>query len=371
VRIGLDPRVEQRASGRRRRRRQMRLLRTVLIAVVVVVIAVVVTGGGGGTHHAPKGATSSTSTVARGTPAAPGATASPTTQAPPAAFTIAHLPAVLPQAVSRASVVVSNNRLIVLGGLHGRPTGTSTTQVLTVDPTTGTAVVDAPLAVATHDAAATTIAGSVYVFGGGEASTVAVVQQWRTAGSRVVGHLPQARSDVVAVSVAGHSYVLGGFDGARPTPDVLETDDGITFHVAATLPVPVRYPAVAVVGSTIYLVGGQAVSGAGGNGPPVTAVQAINVATGSATVVSQLPGSVTEASAFVVRGAIFLAGGVRGGIVQRGVFRLDPATGALTPIATLPEARADAAVAQIADTTYLVGGEGPSRLSSVVALQPA
>ena len=45
------------------------------------------------------------------------------------------------------------------------------------------------------------------------------------------------------VSVAGHAYVLGGFDGLHPTPDVLETDDGITFHVAATLPVAVRYPA--------------------------------------------------------------------------------------------------------------------------------
>ena len=102
-------------------------------------------------------------------------------------------------------------------------------------------------------------------------------------------------------------------------------------------------------------------SGAGGNGRPVTDVQAVDVATGSAIVVSQLPGSVTEASAFAVRGAIFLAGGVRGGIVQRGVFRLDPASGALTPVASLPEARADAGVGQIADTTYLIGGEGPSR----------
>jgi hypothetical protein len=348
----------------------MRLLRTALVAVVVVVILVIVTGNGS-THHAPKAASSSTSTPAPGAPGAQPATSVATTQPPPAAFTIAHLPAVLPQAVSRASVIVTNGQLLVLGGLHGRPTGTSTTQVLTVDPTTGTAVVDAPLAVATHDAAATTVGGSVYVFGGGEATTVDVVQQWRTSGSHVVGHLPRARSDVVAVSVAGHAYVLGGFDGVHPTPDVLETDDGITFHVAATLPVAVRYPAVAVVGSTIYLVGGQAVSGAGGNGPPVTDVQAVDVATGSASVVSQLPGSVTEASAFVVRGAIFLAGGVRGGIVQRGVFRLDPASGALTPVASLPEARADAGVGQIADTTYLIGGEGPSRLSSVVSLQPA
>ena len=295
----------------------------------------------------------------------------PTTVAPPAGFTIAHLPAVLPQAVSRSAVIARGGALLVLGGLHGPSPGSSTTQVLTVDATTGAAQIDAPLALATHDAAATDVDGAILVFGGGESTTVSAVQRWATSGAHVVGHLPQPRSDIVAAAVDGHSYVLGGFDGANPTADVLETDDGITFHVAATLPVPVRYPALAVVGSTIYLIGGQSVTGRSGDGPPVTDVQAVDLSTGSAQVVSQLPGALTEAEAFVVRGAVFVAGGVRGGIVQRGVFRLDPASGALTLVASLPEPRADAGVAQIGETTYLVGGEGPSRLSSVVALQPA
>ena len=367
MRVGLDPRVRQRGSMRRRRRRQLRLVRTVLVAIVIIVVAVVITSGGGTHHSATNGPHTSTS-LAGG---AQSSTTATTAIAAPTAFTVAHLPAVLPQAVSRASVIAQGGQLVVLGGLHGRSPGTSTTQVLTIDPSSGTAVVDAPLAVATHDAAATTVGSAIVVFGGGEATTIDTVQQWRPSGSRVIGHLPHARSDVVAASVAGHAYVLGGFDGAGPSADVLETDDGITFHVAATLPVPVRYPAIAVVGSTIYLLGGQSVSGPAGNGAPVTDIQAVDLATGSATLVGRLPGALTEASAFAVRGAIFVAGGVRGGIVQRGVFRLDTATGALTPVATLPEPRADAAVAQIGDTTYLVGGEGPGRLSSVVALTPA
>jgi hypothetical protein len=367
VRVGLDPRVRKRGSVRRRRRRQLRLLRTVLVAIVIIVVVAVMTSGGG-THHAATSGPHTTSSLTGGPPSS---AAAPTTIAAPAAFTVAHLPAVLPQAVSRASVIAQGGQLVVLGGLHGRSPGTSTSQVLTIDPTSGAAVVDAPLAVATHDAAATTIGGAIVVFGGGEGTTIDTVQQWRPSGSRVIGHLPHARSDVVAATVDGHAYVLGGFDGAGPSADVLETDDGISFHVAATLPVPVRYPAIAVVGSTIYLLGGQSVSGTAGNGPTVSDIQAVDLATGSATVVGQLPGALTEASAFVVRGAIFVAGGVRGGIVQRGVFRLDPTSGSLTPVATLPEARADAAVAQIGDTTYLVGGEGPGRLPSVVALTPA
>jgi hypothetical protein len=271
--------------------------------------------------------------------------------------------------VSRASVVVDGGRLLVLGGLHGSSPGTSTPQVLSIDPVSGAAKVAAPLAVPTHDAAALALNGVVLVFAGGSGSTIADVQQWGTAGTQVVSHLPQPRSDIAAVVVDGHGYVLGGFDGARPTPDVLETDDGRTFHVAATLRVPVRYPAVAVVGTTIYVIGGQAVSGAAGNGPPVSDVQAVDLANGTASVLSQLPEPVTEASAFTMRGGVFLAGGVRGGVTQRGVFRLDPATGALSVVATLPEPRADAAVASINGMTYLIGGESPGRLASIAVLQ--
>ena len=211
----------------------------------------------------------------------------------------------------------------------------------------------------------------MFVFGGGSATTVDVVQAFGPTGTRVTGHLPRPRSDVVSAVVGGHAYVLGGFDGSRPTPEVLVTDNGVTFHLAATLPVPVRYPAVAAIGSVIYLVGGQSVIGAAGSGPPVTDIQAVDVATGTATVISHLPGALTEAAAFVVRGAIFIAGGVRGGITQGGVYRLDPATGALTPVGTLPEPRADAGVGQIGDSAFLVGGEGPARLASVVELRPA
>jgi hypothetical protein len=345
----------------------MRLLRTVVVALALLVVILVTRSGGGRTN--PRSATSPPpSTAAPSSAAAPATT---TTAAAPAGLTVAALPDPLPQAVSRAVVLVEGGRLLVLGGLHGSTPGVSTTQVLSVDPSSGAAAVEPSLAVATHDAAGAVVDDVAHVFGGGGATTVNVVQTATASGSRIVSHLPQPRSDVESASADGRAYVIGGFDGSKPTPDVLVTSDGVTFHVAATLPVAVRYPAVAVVGSMIYVIGGQSVTGASGSGPPVTDIQAVNMADGSATVVARLPAALTEAAGFAVGGAVFVAGGVRGGVTQAGVYRLDPATGALTLVANLPSPRADAGVAQIGDATFLVGGEGPARLASIIELRPA
>ena len=350
------------------RRRKLRLLRTVFVAVALLVLVLVIRPGGGATR-APS-ATSAPPGAAASSTAAPGATTT-TAALTVAALTVAALPDPLPQPVSRAVVLVEGGRLLVLGGLHGSPPAVSTTQVLSVDPTSGAAVPEPSLAVATHDAAGAVVAGVAHVFGGGSGTTVDVVQTATAAGSRIVGHLPQPRSDVESATTDRRAYVIGGFDGAKPTADVLVTTDGVTFHVAATLQVPVRYPAVAVLGSTIYVIGGQSITGPSGAGPPVTDVQAVNTTDGSASVVAHLPAALTEAAAFAVGGTLFVAGGVRGGVTQAGVYRLDPATGALTLVANLPTPRADAGVAQIGDATFLVGGEAPARLSSIVELRPA
>ena len=117
--------------------------------------------------------------------------------------------------------------------------------------------------VPTHDAAGATLGGRTFVFGGGEQSSVATVQESRR-GRRpphgtatVAGRLPGPRSDLVAVTRGGTAYLLGGYDGAGYDATVLATRDGRHFTVAARLAVPVRYPAVAVLGSQIWVFGGQ------------------------------------------------------------------------------------------------------------------
>jgi hypothetical protein len=106
------------------------------------------------------------------------------------------------------------------------------------------------------------------VFGGGEQASVATVQQVAgpapraraatTPGSPMVtGRLPRPRSDLTAVTQGGTTYLLGGYDGTTYDATVLATPDGRRFAVAARLPVPVRYPAVAVLGRQIWVFGGQ------------------------------------------------------------------------------------------------------------------
>jgi hypothetical protein len=177
---------------------------------------------------------------------------------------------------------------------------------------------------------------------------------------KVVGRLPTARSDLVAVSAEGHAFVLGGFDGSHVATQVLETDDGVTFNVVAQLPEGVRYPASAVVGSTIYLLGGQA--GAG----QTADVQAVDVGSHSAKVVGRLPNAISEATAWVQRGELYLAGGRQGTAVSPTIWRVDPATGQAVAVGALPAPAADAPVAVVGDTAFLFGGEGGGRLASIV-----
>jgi hypothetical protein len=321
--------------------------------VVVVLVVVVLTRGSG--KRASVTSRAPTTTAGR----APG-----TSTVAPQRVLVAASPVGLPAARSRPAVVAGGGSLLILGGLIGGTPGTSTAGVLRFDPGAGTVTPGGTLAVATHDAAAVTIAAGVLVFGGGEATTIDTVQVYGSSASRVVGHLPRPRSDVVATAVGGHAYVLGGFDGSAAQADVLRTDDGATFTVVAALPVPVRYPGIVAVGPIIYLLGG--VSG----GRAVDDIQAVDVTTGSARVVSHMAAPVSDAMAFMLGGSVFLAGGLFGGVPRSAIERIDLATGAATPAGALPSPVADAGVGQVGDTAYLIGGEGPGRLSSIFVVSP-
>ena len=89
-------------------------------------------------------------------------------------------------------------------------------------------------------------AGGRFVLGGGTASSVPTVQAF-TPGTpaTVTGAMSRARSDSGGVSAGPAGYVIGGYDGTRLDPEVLATRDGLHFRVAARLPVPVRYAAMA------------------------------------------------------------------------------------------------------------------------------
>jgi hypothetical protein len=83
-------------------------------------------------------------------------------------------------------------------------------------------------------------------------------------------------------------------------------------------------------------------------------------------VVAKLPVAITEATAWVQGGAVYLAGGRQGTTVSSAIWRVEPGSGQVITVGALPAPAADAAVAVLGDVAYLFGGEGKGRLKSIV-----
>ncbi len=276
--------------------------------------------------------------------------------------------------LSREAVVAAGNRLAVLGGIT--PAGTSLAQVSSIDPRTGGVTSSGSLAAAVHDAAAATIGRTTFVLGGGSPDTVPTVQSFPVGSpptqagvtGSVAGQLPQPRSDLATATLPNPTgdhgvttYVVGGYDGSHYLPSVLATTDGTHFRTAASLPVPVRYPAVVADAGRLYAFGGQVPS------PDAAAVatddiQMIDPASHRAVVVGHLPQPLYGASAFLLGGNVYVAGGqVPGGATLTQIDAFVPSSGRVLDAGLLPQADAFAGYATLgagrAAVGYLVGGE--------------
>src|SRR5437879_1392356 len=210
------------------------------------------------------------------TAATPSSTTTSTTTAP--ATTLAATAATwsLPARLSREAVMVDHGRLIVAGGLT---TGDKTVgTVFGIDPATGVATPMPALPTPVHDCAGSIVGGRPVVFGGGNTTESSAVQGVGTPPS-VIGHLPTARADLAAASDGDTTYIVGGYDGRTAIGDVLRTTDGANFTVVAPkLPIAVRYPAVAVLGATLWIFGGELASG------DTDAIQSVDLKTGAVAV---------------------------------------------------------------------------------------
>ena len=313
--------------------------------------------------------------AAQARPSPPARSAShppPTVMQPPSALPAVALqitpaPYQLPWPIAREVVLARGGDLLIAGGLTQR--SATTGAVFLLDPVTGRVRRAGLLARPTQDAAGALVSGQAYVFGGNAAASVADVQALSASGTTATaGQLPEPRSGASAVTLGGSAYLIGGYDGASLETPVLATTDGRRFRAVATLPVPVRYPAVAGVGKTIWVFGGQTPSG------PTDAVQRVSLTTGRATVVGHLPDPASGAVAFTLGGRVYVAGGQ----VQRGpgpvtsnvVLAFDPTRDAVTAAGQLPVPAANAAVAVLAGTAYLIGGnDGQRQVPTVTRLR--
>jgi kelch-like protein 20 len=268
----------------------------------------------------------------------------------------------LRQPVSREVVLPDGARLAIVGGLDGN--GDTTARVDLLDPANGAIVATRPLARAAHDAAGAIVAGRAMVFGGGSATSQSWIQQQAATGRwQVVGALPAARSDLDAVSVSGSAYVLGGYDGTHLDPSVLRVSTGTSVEVVGRLPVPVRYPAVAAVGDTLWIVGGLSRAG------PTAVVQRFDVTSGQVSVAARLPVRLDGATAVALGGQVYVCGGVVAGSSTAQIYRIDPATGHVSRAGRLPARVSYAGAAVLHNAAFIVGGETPAASARVIRLR--
>ena len=273
--------------------------------------------------------------------------------APPPAAESGTLPWQLPNPISRESVLEGAvlGTLLVSGGLTS--TGASSNGVFALNSAGGALQPVGTLPVATHDVAGASLGGTSYLFGGGTGGPSATVQEVAGTSARVVGQLPRAHADAQAITVGRTIYLVGGYAGGSMDPDVLATTNGQTFTDVATLPVPVRYPAIASIGSMIYVFGGETLTG-----QPVDAIQVVDVARHRASLVGRLPEPLGGSVAADLAGTIYLAGGATAGGGRSGaIYAFEPVSGHLLAAGVLRTPVAYAGAATSDGHLWIVGGE--------------
>lgn len=334
--------------------RKFRLARTGVILVVLIILIAKCAGS----DPPAKSAGSNTPR-----------TTTPTKPATALTVTAALLPDKLPAAHYGTAAVTVGGKVIMPGGLDAKRV--SSLVVWQFDPTSSKTVNIGKLPSAAHDGAVAAIGDTVWLLGGGKGSTaLTTTVSIDTAGKTAnAGKLPAARVDAAAATAADGAsiYVVGGYDGkdnVTGTNEVLQTTDGVTFKVVATLAQSVRRPAVVLLEHSIYVIGGLW----GANGAPISSIQRVDLDTGKASVAGQLPQAISGASAVVLKGSIFVAGGRTTDGRSDQILRIDPVSAATSVAGRLPAKSSDAMSAVVGDTAYLLGGLTPDVTDSIVTL---
>jgi N-acetylneuraminic acid mutarotase len=261
---------------------------------------------------------------------------------------------------------LSSERFVLLGGLDAEDTSTAGVLVANLrEP-----LRKGSLPGAQHDAQAATLAGRVYVFGGGEFTEYDHILRFDPSSDTVsaAGVLPTPASDVAVTQTGGTAYIVGGFDGTNWLDTILAWRPGTTARVVAHLPVPLRYAAVAAVNGKILIIGGTT--------PTSTsdAIYRFDPSTGTVLQIGRLPQSITHAGAATLGPNVYLIGG-RGENLDSQTDRMwsiDPSNGAVHAAGRLPRALSDAGVLSIGNAILVTGGRTAEGTQAAVGeLAPA
>jgi N-acetylneuraminic acid mutarotase len=313
-------------------------------SLVGLALALVLAGcGGSGTANTPATGRSKASSQRR--------TIRKAAARRPAGLTYRHLYTLPAPLRDPAYASIGAGHFVLIGGLSASDTSTSEVYVGNLTQVRQAAT----LGVAQHDAQAATLAGKVYVFGGGSFSELDHIFSFDPASSALatVGALPAAQSDTAVTSIGNTGYVVGGYDGVSWKNTILSYAPGASStKLAGTMPVGLRYAAVTAIDGRVLIAGGSTPASAS------RAIYSFDPRTGGITRIGTLPSPVTHGELAPLGQFAYLVGGRGNGTSSQTarIFAINPRTGKVTPAGRLPTGVSDAALIPSGGSLLFVGG---------------
>ncbi len=269
----------------------------------------------------------------------------------------------LPTPAARVSVVaLPHGEIAALGGLTDAG---SSDQILIGRPSVLRRVGTLP--VATHDAAAAVVGGRVFLFGGGQTTSIDAIDRLdpTTGDIRRVGTIGEPLSDLGAATVGTAAFLVGGYTGTTWATAIQRFVPGHTPSVVARLPAGLRYAGVASLGGRIYVAGGVTNAGVS------SAVLSFDPSRGSVRRIGSLPRAVAHGALVALGSSLYLIGGTdAAGTPLATVIRVDPRTGAAATAGSLPHPLADVGAAASGGVIVVVGGKSTSPTADVLEVRP-
>ena len=166
--------------------------------------------------------------------------------------------------------------------------------------------------------------------------------------------LPADVLDAGGAAVGDDVYVIGGKNATGPVNKTWVYDTTTkSWSAGPNFPgVAVEGPAVAAIGSKIYVAGGSTGPFNGGQ----SQLWELNTVSGSWSQKASMPTARGGAGAAVRNGRLVVVGGINGGDSLNAVEEYNPATDSWSTLAPLVVPRDNPAVAAVGDTVYAIGG---------------
>jgi N-acetylneuraminic acid mutarotase len=253
----------------------------------------------------------------------------------------------------------------MLGGLDGADVSVAGIEIADLHQVLHTSALPGPQ----HDAQAAQLAGRVYVFGGGFTTELDHILMYdpNRGQTSPAGALSVPQSDVAVTQTGDTAYVVGGFDGTTYLNTIVAWRPGSRATVVAHVPVGLRYAAVTIAGSGLYVLGGVTPAGTS------DAIYRFDLVTHRVRRIGTLPHPTEHGNAVTLGQTIYLVGGRGPGDTDQtaAIYAVDPLTGRVRPAGRLPKPTSDAAVMTLGSAIVVAGGQSPSgTLAGVGELVP-